>query len=350
MNLKQYYLTKNECYKVNAKIKVKGLMLHSTGANNPNLKRYLPDFDGTIGKNAYGNHWNQLRPGGIQVCVHGFIGKLEDGSVATVQTLPWTTRGWHAAGSANDTHIGVEICEDGLKDSNYFNKVYKEAVELFAYLCKKFNLNPMKDIVCHCEGYKKGIASNHSDVMHWFPKHGKSMDTFRKDVKIKMGVSSTKTESTEKKPAEKKTTIKGTSTNYTVKITADVLNVRTGPGTNYDISDKEPSVKRGEVYTIISEKNGWGKLKSGAGWIKLSYTNKTTAKYKTPTKTTTKKLTVGSKVKIKTSASKYCTGEKIPASIKGKKYTVQQIGTSKYPNGVLLKEIISWVNKSDLSY
>ena len=28
-----------------------------------------------------------------------------------------------------------------------------------------------------------GIASNHSDPSNWFPKHGKSMDTFRADVK-----------------------------------------------------------------------------------------------------------------------------------------------------------------------
>ncbi len=50
------------------------------------------------------------------------------------------------------------------------------------YLCKQFNLTE-KDIICHSEGYKLGIASNHGDVMHWFPKHGKSMDTFRSDVK-----------------------------------------------------------------------------------------------------------------------------------------------------------------------
>ena len=50
------------------------------------------------------------------------------------------------------------------------------------YLCKEFNLTE-KNIICHSEGYKKGIASNHADVMHWFPKFGKSMDTFRADVK-----------------------------------------------------------------------------------------------------------------------------------------------------------------------
>ena len=67
-------------------------------------------------------------------------------------------------------------------------------------------------------------------------------------------------------------------------------------------------------------------------------------------KPTTKTLAVGSKVKIKLTAKKYCTGQKIPLSAKNKKYTVKQIGTSKYPNGVLLAEIMSWVNKSDLNY
>jgi N-acetylmuramoyl-L-alanine amidase len=37
--------------------------------------------------------------------------------------------------------------------------------------------------ICHSEGAKLGIASNHGDVMHWFPKFGKNMDTFRAEVK-----------------------------------------------------------------------------------------------------------------------------------------------------------------------
>ena len=346
MNLKQYYLTKNECYQRNVTITVGGLMLHSTGANNPNLKRYVPNFDGTIGDNTNGNHWDQYRPGGRQVCVHGFIGKLADGSIATVQTLPWNMRGWHAGKAAgNNSYIGVEICEDGLKDSDYFTKVYNEAVELFAYLCKEFNLNPLTNILCHCEGYDKGIASNHADVMHWFSKHGKTMDDFRNDVKKKMSESTTKSETT----TSTKTETKETSTSYTVKITADVLNVRNGPSTRYKINT---SVKKGEVYTIVEENNGWGKLKSGAGWINLSYTSKTTSTTKTTTTSstkTTKLPSVGGKVKIKSTAKKYCTGQEIPKSVKGKSYTVKQIGTSKYPNGLLLKEIVSWVNVSDVT-
>lgn len=198
MNLLTCLLTANDCYKTGQLLRPapKGVMVHSTGANNPCLARYVQPINSTpnkdelftlLGKNKNGNHWN--RPG-LNVCVHGFIGKLADGSIASVQTLPWNYRGWHAGNgtsgrSANDTHISFEICEDGLTDKNYFNKVYQEAVELTAMLCKEYNLDPLKDgvVICHSEGYRRGIASGHSDVEHWFPKHGKSMNDFRNDVK-----------------------------------------------------------------------------------------------------------------------------------------------------------------------
>ncbi len=190
MNLRKLIFTNNRCYKAGRTTKPKGIMVHSTGANNPNLKRYVGPDDGLLGKNLYGNHWNKSN---LSVCVHAFIGKLKDGTIATYQVLPWNHRGWHAGGPANDTHISFEICEDGLKDKSYFDEVYKEAVELCVYLCKMYNLDP-KTIICHSEGYRKGIASNHGDVMHWFPKHGKSMDTFRADVKALL----------EEKPADPK--------------------------------------------------------------------------------------------------------------------------------------------------
>ena len=182
MNLRKLIFINNACYKAGRTITPKGIMVHSTGANNPNLKRYVGPDDGLLGRNQYNNHWNQDKPDGRQVCVHGFIGKLADGSIATYQTLPWNHRGWHAGGSANDTHIGFEICEDGLTDASYFSAVYKEAVELCVYLCKQYGLTE-NDVVGHYEGYQKGIASNHGDPKNWFPKHGKSMNTFRADVK-----------------------------------------------------------------------------------------------------------------------------------------------------------------------
>ena len=193
MNLHKLYLTENACYKANKKMTVKGIMVHSTGANNPWLKRYVGPNDGLLGVNKYNNHWNQYHPDGKEICTHAFIGKLADGSVATYQTLPWDICGWHSGsgknGSANFLgYIGFEICEDGLTDRSYFDKVYAEAVDLCVYLCQKYGLTE-KSIICHSEGHALGIASAHADVMHWFPKHGKSMDTLRSDVNKRLNKS-----------------------------------------------------------------------------------------------------------------------------------------------------------------
>lgn len=184
MNLRRQLLTENDCYKACRTIAPKGVMVHSTGANNPKLSRYVAPNDGSLGEPSL-QHWNQS---GTTACVHAFIGKLADGSVATYQTLPWTMRGWHCGRSGNDTHISFEICEDGLTDASYFRAVYREAVELTAYLCRKFQLDPLADgvVICHAEGYQRGVASNHVDVLHWFTRHGKSMDDFRADVKAEM--------------------------------------------------------------------------------------------------------------------------------------------------------------------
>jgi len=217
MNLKKLILTNNACYKAGRTIVPKGIMVHSTGANNPTLKRYVGPDDGLLGKNQYNNHWNQDRPDGREICVHAFIGKLADGTIATYQTLPWNHRGWHAGGTANNTHIGFEICEDGLADSVYFNKVYTEAVELCSYLCKQYCLTE-KNIICHSEGRKLGIASNHADVMHWFPKHNKSMDSFRSDVKTRLS-----SNPITPKPIEKGKLYKVQVGAYSVKANADAM-------------------------------------------------------------------------------------------------------------------------------
>lgn len=194
MNLLKCLLIENDCYKTGRTITPRGVMVHSTGVNNPTVARYVNPVRGqesydaliaAIGKNLYGNHWNTPRPGGQSVCVHAFLGKLADGSIGTVQTLPWDMRGWHAGGAANNTHISFEICEDGLSDRGYFERVYREAAELTAYLCRLYGLDPLADgvVLCHAEGARRGWASDHVDVEHWFPKFGKSMDDFRRDVK-----------------------------------------------------------------------------------------------------------------------------------------------------------------------
>lgn len=189
MILRKCLLTDNDCYRAGRTITPKGVMIHSTGANNPNLRRYVQPDDGKLGSNPNGNHWNRS---GVDKCVHAMIGKLADGTVAVYQTLPWNWRGWHAGNgspSANNTHIAFEICEDGLGDRSYFAQVYQAAVELTAYLCRLYRLDPLQDgvVICHAEGHRRGWASNHGDVEHWFPKMGKSMDDFRADVAKMLG-------------------------------------------------------------------------------------------------------------------------------------------------------------------
>lgn len=195
-------MTNSTCYKGTGKMKVKGVLIHSTGVNNPNLKRYVQPSDGDvhknellkiIGKNIYGNDWNHINH---NAGVNAWIGKDINGNVMTVQALPWDFKPWGCGrgskGSCNDAWIQFEICEDGLNDKAYFDKVYNECVELTAYLCNLYNINPsgyttvngvkIPNILCHNDSYKIGFGSNHADVNHWFPKFGKSMDTVRNDV------------------------------------------------------------------------------------------------------------------------------------------------------------------------
>ena len=247
MNLHKLLLVKNECYIAGQPMIPTGVMVHSTGARNTSLKRYVGPDDGLLGKNTAGNHWNQPRPDGIKKCVHAFVGKLKSGQIASYQTLPWDMKGWHAGGSANNGYIGFEICEDDLTHEDYFNLVYNEAIDLTVYLCDMFKLK-YTSVICHSEGHDQGIASAHADVMHWFPKFGKSMRTFRLEVAAALGAD--------------------VNTNK-VKIAVGALNVRKGPSVTYPVIGV---LKTDEVCNIVEIKNGWGKIENSIGWICLAYT------------------------------------------------------------------------------
>ena len=403
--------TQSTCYKGTSKMTVKGVLWHSTGANNPNLKRYVQPSDNApdreemlklLGTNTNKNDWNHINH---QAGLNCWIGKLADGTVTTVQTMPWDYKPWGCGsgskGSCNNGWIQFEICEDGLTDKTYFEKVYKEACEITAYLCDMYDIDPhgtvmvngvkVPTILCHADSHKLGFGSNHGDVNHWFPKHGKSMETVRDDVakllnkndsttpevkpeapkdnlyrvrakwedassqvgaysklenakaacdklkgyyvfdsegkvvypedddtvhEIKVGsevslvpkatysngkaipswvfdkklyvreirsdnkvvISTLKTGAVTGVVMMDALVLYGSSPSketmkdsYLVRVTTDVLNVRAGAGTNYRVVGK---VKRGDIYTIVDQYDTWGKLKSGAGWISLDYTQK----------------------------------------------------------------------------
>jgi len=181
MNLIECICTQSDCYKAGRTIDVKGLMIHSVGCPQPKAQPFI-------------NNWNKP---GAKACVHAIV--EPDGDVH--QLLPWNHRGWHGGGLSNNSYIGVEMTEpntirytggasweetsDGENTKAHVLATYKHAVELFAFLCEKFGLDPTADgvILSHSEGHKKGIASNHGDVEHLWSKFGLSMEQFRKDIK-----------------------------------------------------------------------------------------------------------------------------------------------------------------------
>lgn len=174
MDIIEAFATKNRCYQVATPLTPHGIMLHSVGCAQPSAAVFARSF-------------NQYQPGGQSVCVHAFA--QADGTV--YQTLPWEMRGWHCGGTANSTHIGVEMTEPsaGMTYAEAAEQIagtYHTAVELFAALCKQYGLDPAQDgvIIGHAEGHRRGVASNHADPEALWRQYGMgyTTDGFRRDV------------------------------------------------------------------------------------------------------------------------------------------------------------------------
>ena len=212
MVLKKCIFVNNDCYKTGEEMtdgQPTGIVVHSTGANNKNLCRYVQpvatqvyynEVINDLGKNIYGNHWNRSAVEmGTRVCVHGFIGVNAKGEIETYQTLPFDICCWGVGsgkkGSYNynpTARVQFEICEDSLTDKTYFDKVMKEAQEFCAYLCDQYKL-PVSSICSHYECGQAGYGSMHGDIDHWLKKFGKDMKWFRDEVQKILDASKPKT-------------------------------------------------------------------------------------------------------------------------------------------------------------
>ena len=176
-------VTNNRCYQIGMPLIPRGIMLHSVGTPQPSARALVRYMD-------------QYQPGGQSVCVHAVA--QADGTV--YQLLPWEMRGWHCGGSANSTHIGVEMTEpsEGMTYAEAAEQIagtYHTAVELFAALCKQYGLDPAQDgvIIGHAEGHRRGVASNHADPELLWRTYdmGYKMDGFRADVAEAMAAKNT---------------------------------------------------------------------------------------------------------------------------------------------------------------
>ena len=185
--LYQSYMTENPRYKENRPLRPKGLMLHSVNCPQPSAMAFI-------------ERWNN--PEYVRASIHAFI---DADSGIVYQALPWTTRANHCwkgpKGCGNDSYIGVEMCEspniywldrdtiecyDDEEALAAVERTYGSAVQLFAMLCVRFDLDPLEDgvVLSHHEGFLRGIASDHGDPENLWKAMGTdyTMDGFRKDV------------------------------------------------------------------------------------------------------------------------------------------------------------------------
>ena len=156
---------------------------------------------------------------------------------------------WHTYGSVADKKVAQIVQDNLVKHTKMRNRGVKQAS--FAVL----NCNSSIPAVL-VEG---GFYDNHADFDYITTEKGQRAyaQAVADSIIQYLGLT-------------KKTTTT-TQSEFKVKITTDVLNIRSGASVNYKVVG---TVKKNGVYTITQTSNGWGKLKSGVGWINLNYTKR----------------------------------------------------------------------------
>jgi N-acetyl-anhydromuramyl-L-alanine amidase AmpD len=157
----------------------------------------------------------------------------------------------------NANSISIEMCSNkknttslSVNDDDWYltEATINNAIELTKYLMKKYNIDIDHVIMHHMVTGKpcpQPWCKNETALVNWrsFLNKIAAQDTPASEASI---------------------------VNYQVKIKVNELNVRSGPGNSYAITTVVP---KNSVYTIVAEQNGWGKLKSGAGWIYINNPN-----------------------------------------------------------------------------
>ena len=183
-------------------------------------------------------------------------------------------RSWCSSNKANDMRaVTIEVANDGGAATGWHvsDAAMTSLIALVTDICRR---NGIKQLLW--KGDKKLIGQvdkQNMTVHRWFKNKACPGDYLygkhayiAAEVNKHLGVTEAQPTVTPSQPVEQPA-----SRNYKVRITANTLNVRAGAGTSYKVTT---TVKKGGVYTITAEQNGWGKLKSGAGWISLKYTEK----------------------------------------------------------------------------
>ena len=177
-------------------------------------------------------------------------------------------RSWCSSNKANDMRaVTIEVANDSGAATGWHvsDAAMTSLIALVTDICRR---NGIKQLLWKGDKSLIGQVDKQNMTVHrWFKNKACPGDYLygkhayiAAEVNKRLGVTAAQPE-----PAQQPT---GT---YKVRITANTLNVRAGAGTSYKVTT---TVKKGGIYTITAEQNGWGKLKSGAGWISLKYTER----------------------------------------------------------------------------
>ena len=231
-----------------------------------------PHFGRTESLNSYGkSKWGYSDGHGKYIAQHFNV--FPDGKITTgrhLNSTPIGIRGW------NTNAICIEIYGDFDKGKDVMTAAQKKAViALYGELCKRFKIKPSTSTIRpHCWFTARGIYLGKYDPSRSaktcpgtnFMGYGCSTTGFAKFIKeVKAYVDGEESkEVVKEKPKDEKS-------EGIYRVRTDELNVRKGPGVNFE---KTNEVHKGDAFTIVEINGNWGKLKSGIGWINLSYTEK----------------------------------------------------------------------------
>jgi len=220
-------------------------------------------------KDTAKNNATYFKNNKVETSAHFFV---DDGSIyqsVELRDVAWhcgTTKGYKT-GCRNGNSIGVEMCTSG--GGVCSAKTRLNAAYLMAYLMKLcgFKASDVDSrVLRHYD-----IGNNNKSCPNQFVKNPSEFNTFRTWIKNILNTGNHNGTVAQPIGASSK------AVSYTIKVSnvdkGDVLNIRQEPNAS---SKKTGELKWNDPnkYTIILEQNGWGKLKSGVGWINLYYTKK----------------------------------------------------------------------------
>lgn len=198
-------------------------------------------------------------------------------------------RSWCSSNYQNDNRaITIEVASDTTHPYAVKDAAYKALIDLLVDICQR---NGIKKLLWKNDKSLIGQVDKQNMTVHrWFAaKECPGEYLFSRHAQIANEVNSRLgTGSTDETPKSEETSNSSKTVPFTVKVNISDLQIRKGPGTNYDKTGK--TTGKG-TFTIVEvkdgngSKTGWGRLKSGMGWIPLDLINPVEETATKPTET-----------------------------------------------------------------